>query len=882
MKKSLLFYATIFISFTGFSQSLKLNAHNGVSDFYNTAGENQKISFTVNGAQAVFGLNKNSQLLLKKTESDKLSFVHYRFIQLYKNIPVEKSMFVVHTKNGLVQSTTGTVITEFDNSIENSMKTSVGAERAISSAILNVAAKLYAWQDEGMQQRIKMQANDNNATYYPKAQLVFYNSQPALLPRELKLCYKVNIYALKPLSNADYFVDAKTGRVIGKEDRLYFSDAVGTANTAWSGAKSIHSDKVSTNNYRLRDYSRGGGVITLHGESGQRGNDYSSTTKDWTLSGFNQAALDAHYGVEKTYSYYLENFGRNSYDNAGTALYSYVNDPTYIDNAFWDGSAMNFCKRSTNEPGGVTAIDITGHELTHGVTQETCGLLYSYESGAMNESLSDIMGKSVQFWAKPDDVNWLLSNDMNWIIRNMSNPNAEGQPDTYLGINWYTGSGDNGGVHYNSGVGNFMFYLLVAGGNGTNDNGDAYKVVPVGLSEADQIIYRCQTVYLTSTSQYADWRIAAISSATDLYGASSQEVLEVKNAFHAVGIGSDSSGCDAPGGLLAKNITKTAAKLKWDAISGAAGYNLKWKLASASTYTNISNLTTASYQLNGLKTGFSYDFRVQTKCSSGATSAYSAPYTFSTHTTNGGSYCNSYSTSTAYEYINRVAAGSIDKTSGNNGGYRDYTNLTADFTANTSNTIKLTPGFTGSVFSEQWTVYIDYNEDGDFVDAGENLGSVTSTSTSAVSLSFTVPSTAVNGKTRMRVQMTFGTASTNPCAVLTFGEVEDYSVKISGGTLDIAAIDAAQDNATAISLIPNPVKFYSATVGLSLIKQGNVTIKITDLSGRILIKQDVKNLPVGKTSIKLNNLINLNNGVFLVIAEQNGLIIGRSQLAVDR
>jgi hypothetical protein len=621
----------------------------------------------------------------------------------------------------------------------------------------------------------------------------------------------------------------------------------------------------------------------LHGESGKYGNEYTSTTRNWSLSGFDQAALDAHYGVEKTYTFYMDNFGRNSYDNAGTALYSYVNEPTYIDNAFWDGTAMNFCKRSTNEPGGVTAIDVTGHELTHGVTQETCGLLYSNEPGAMNESLSDIMGKSVQFYSKPDDINWLMSNDMNWIIRSMSNPNDEGQPDTYLGTYWYTGTNQSILVHTNSGVGNFMFYLLVQGGSGTNDNGDAYNVVSIGLSKADQIMYRCQTVYLTSTSEYADWRTAAINSAKDLYGAGSQEELEVRNAFHAVGIGSDSSGCDEPSNLIANNITKTAAKLKWDAVSGASGYNLQWKLSSGSTYTNVPNLTTNNYQLSGLKIGFSYDYRVQTKCTSGGTSVYSDPYTFCTHTANGGSYCNSYSESTVYEYIQRVKVGGIDNTSGNNGGYRDYTNLTLNVIANTTHTLKLTPGFTSSVYTEYWTAFIDYNRDGDFTDAGEKIGSVTSNSATAVSLPFTVPADALNGKTRMRIQMSFSAASTNPCAVLSFGEVEDYSVKVSGGAFNIASVSAVEESkATAISLMPNPVKSYSTTASLNLVKQGNVTIKIADVSGRILVKQDIKNLPAGKHSVTLNNLTNLYNGVFIVIAEQDGVIIGRAQLAVDR
>ena len=98
-------------------------------------------------------------------------------------------------------------------------------------------------------------------------------------------------------------------------------------------------------------------------------------------------------------------------------------------------------------------------------------LVYKMNRGAMNESMSDIMGKSVQFCTKPTDIDWRLSNDMNWFIRDMSNPNAYQQPDTYNGTYWATGTGDNGGVHTNSGVGNFMFYLLVTGGSGTNDIG---------------------------------------------------------------------------------------------------------------------------------------------------------------------------------------------------------------------------------------------------------------------------------------------------------------------------------------------------------------------------------------------------------------------------
>jgi Zn-dependent metalloprotease len=704
---------------------------------------------------------------------------------------------------------------------------------------------------------------------------VYYNPGLTLKARELRLCYKVDVYALQPLSRAEYFVDAKTGKVIGKKDKIFFSDVTGTANTAYSGSQTIHSDQTSANAYRLRDYTKGNGVITVHGESGKRGQDYTSTSNNWNLTGFDQAAMDAHYGVGETYSFYMAKFGRNSYDDQGTALYSYVNDPTYIDNAFWDGSAMNFNKRSNGNPGGVTGIDVTGHELTHGVTQETCGLNYAYEPGAMNESLSDIMGKAVQFYAKPNDINWLLSNDMDWIIRDMSNPNAEGQPDTYKGLYWYTGSGDNGGVHYNSGVGNFMFYLLVNGGTGTNDNGNSYTVSGIGLDDAEQIIYRTQTVYLTPTSQYVDWRAACISAATDLFGTTSTQTNNVKNAWYAVGIGSDSSGCDVPSGLTATNIKKKSATLEWTASGVSIGYNLQWKLSTAKNWTTVSNIATTSYTLNNLVPGFSYEFRVQTQCSSNTNSSYSDPATFTTLSA-GNVYCTSYGSNQDFEFIQSVGLRDRTFVSGDNGGYGNFVSAGGTLRVNRQDELILTPGFTGSAYDEYWTAYIDYNHDGDFSDDGEMIGSVHGST--QVNLPFTVPAGATPGVTRLRIQMTFSAYATDPCAVMSYGETEDYSVRIFADNNAIAA----NNNPASLTVSPNPVKGYSATASLVLSKEGSATIRISDLSGRTFTTQQLRNGRLGKNTISLSGLSNLTNGVYLVVAEQNGVVIGRAQLVIDK
>jgi len=399
--------------------------------------------------------------------------------------------------------------------------------------VQHVGAKRYMWQDAFMEHRLKNEVSDNRASYTPVATLVWYNTGTQMSSQKLRLAYKIDIYAKEPLSRADYFIDAQTGQVLGKKDELQHSDAAGTSNTQYSGIQTIHSDLKGTK-YSLWDLSRGDGVITLHGDKFTN-LDYTSATANWNLTGQNQHAMDVHWGVEETYDFYKTKFNRNSLDDNGIALISYVNDGEY-DNAHWDGASMNFGILSANNK-GVTGIDVTGHELTHGVTQYTSGLNYSNESGAMNESMSDIMGKSVQFFSKPTDINWKLSNDMKWIIRDMSNPKAVYQPDTYNGENWYFGTDDNGGVHTNSGIGNFMFYLLVQGGSGTNDFGDSYNVTGIGLDKADQIIYRTETVYLTPTSQYKDWRDACILAATDLYGAGSVPVTQVKNAWYAVGVG---------------------------------------------------------------------------------------------------------------------------------------------------------------------------------------------------------------------------------------------------------------------------------------------------------------------------------------------------------
>ncbi|MEO7080881.1 MAG: M4 family metallopeptidase, partial [Flavobacteriales bacterium] len=299
-------------------------------------------------------------------------------------------------------------------------------------------------------------------------------------------------------------------------------------------------DSVSPTSYRLIDATRGGGVETYNlnqGNNNASAVDFTDSDNYWNNAGpeLDDAATDAHWGMGMAYDYYQQMHGRNSYDDAGSAIVSYVHVDTAWFNASFNGLWAEFGDGNGNP---LTSIDVASHELTHGVTGTSAGLVYQGQSGALNESFSDIFGTAVEFFAWPSQADWLIG-QANFILRNMANPNAYGQPDTYQGTGWYNGPDDNGGVHTNSGVQNFWFYLLSEGGSGMNDIGNAFTVDSLGMEAAAAIAYRNLNYYLTSTSNYADARMGSLAAAEDLYGSCGYEVEQVMKAWYAVGVGPD-------------------------------------------------------------------------------------------------------------------------------------------------------------------------------------------------------------------------------------------------------------------------------------------------------------------------------------------------------
>ncbi|MDD4016996.1 MAG: M4 family metallopeptidase [Kiritimatiellae bacterium] len=277
-------------------------------------------------------------------------------------------------------------------------------------------------------------------------------------------------------------------------------------------------------------------------------------TADWGDSDPDE--ISAANNVNLIQQYYQQVHGRSSYDGNGTVADAYVHQLEYgfpMANAYWDGTAMHIGDGDGSTADSLAVLDVFAHEYTHAVTEHTCDLVYANESGALNESFSDIFGVCVEFYGQPDDrasypatnagqADWLMGEDC-WLaspaLRDMRNPanaatvGAGGrQPTRYKGSFWYSGTGDNGGVHQNAGVQNFFFYLLCEGGSGTNDASPyAYDVKGIGITNAERVAYQALSVHCTANTTFSTIRTAWVSAALDL---DVKWVRSVRQAWNAV------------------------------------------------------------------------------------------------------------------------------------------------------------------------------------------------------------------------------------------------------------------------------------------------------------------------------------------------------------
>lgn len=336
-------------------------------------------------------------------------------------------------------------------------------------------------------------------------------------------------------------------------------------------------------------------------------------------------------------------------------------------------------------------------------------------------------------------------------------------------------------------------------------------------------------------------------------------VSAINNVFYAIGNVTVSAmvNCDgtAPAGLAVSGITQTVAKIDWDAVANAT-YALRYKKASETTWTTVNNINTNTYTLTQLTEDTDYTVEIAAVCS-GTTGNY-ATKNFKTL---GLVYCTSTSSDSSDEHIAKVvvtpAGGNNVMTS--NSGATNYTNYAADATrlvqlvkGSTGNTIAVTKAWSGTTYPEAISVWIDFDRSGTY-ETSERVLVVAPNTTATVSGTFAVPATAYSGdKTLgMRVALKYNAASTGPCESFTYGEVEDYAVKISE---NLAVTDIAKNN---ISVYPNPA---TDVINISNVSS-KTKFEIYSVGGQ-LVNQ-------GTTDGKVN-VSKLTKGVYILSLESNG------------
>ncbi len=366
----------------------------------------------------------------------------------------------------------------------------------------------------------------------------------------------------------DFFVDAHTGEIAFSFDSLETGKpasgggstavvpATATGRTMWLGDVTLNVNHPTSTTWTMQDTGRGVGTATSGlgnytldmNKRSSGGTIVSRSTASFGDGSRNNtdtatAAADAHYGMQKTWDYFKLVLGRNGIDGNGSKTYSRVHYGRNYENAFWSDSC--FCMTygdgaSTFYP--LVSIDVAGHEMTHGVTSRTAGLTYSGESGGLNESTSDIFGTAVEFYTgsandTPDfwigeriwRSNWSTGSYLQTkALRYMDDPAKDGRSPAC----WSSSLGSLD-VHYSSGPANHMFYLLANGGSSKcNSN----NVGGIGLDKAAKIWFRALDVYMTSSTNFAQARTAALNAASDLYGASSAERAAVAAAFSGINV----------------------------------------------------------------------------------------------------------------------------------------------------------------------------------------------------------------------------------------------------------------------------------------------------------------------------------------------------------
>jgi len=483
---------------------------------------------------SALGLGPEDELILNQTHKSKTGFTRLKYQQYYKGLKIYGGVYFLHETNENIVKSSGSLFPQINLKVKPTLKVQVAIEAAHEFAL----SEYHIHYKEIENIRIEDLGLTIIDAKFPQFSGDYRLTHQLMLEAEAETT---------PIRER-IFVDAKTGKIVNHFTEIC-SSSPGKTKTRYYGERSITTDSVGPNEYRLIDTTRGDGVYTLDGMDRNTAADfnYNSFTDDdnyWDNANedFDEVAGDLHFCTSSYYDYMMEKFNWDGLDGEGGALVAiaHVNSKYYA-NAFWNGSVTSYGNGNCNRYGPLTTLDVVAHEFTHGHIDFGSDLVYQDESGALNESIADIFGKTVEYAYDAGNFTWEIGkrfvlDQTEAGIRSMEDPHLKNDPSFYHGEDWEFGSSDRGGVHTNSGVFNHWYYLLVQGGVGTNEAMYDFNVPALGWEKAIDIVYEVQRGYLTMSSDYSVALVSTIEYTKELYGEGSTEYLAVIEAWKAVGL----------------------------------------------------------------------------------------------------------------------------------------------------------------------------------------------------------------------------------------------------------------------------------------------------------------------------------------------------------
>ncbi len=500
------------------------------TQFLSIEGNEVKRADFVEHYYTKLGLSSATDLVERKSIKGINGWTRTRMQQRHQGLRVVGASYILHEKDGLVKKGSGDILPFI----------SIATIPSINKAEAESAAVQYT-------NTIILSKTEGRARVLPEwdieqAELVVMDKAYPEFSGDYLLAYHVIVSNLggRDQYRESIYVDASSSNVIEVISEMAHTSVEGLANTFYYGEQTIITEEVEEGLFILQDLTRGDGIITLNSSL----EDFEDDDNYWDNYGSKEeVSTDAHYCAISFYDYMLDNFSWEGLDGEGFELKSrvYGSENNRV-NATWNGSYSTFFSGDCDDYTPLTTMDVVGHEFAHGFTDFTSDLIYRNESGALNESISDILGKGLEFTYDPENSNWLigarflLPGNEDGHFRDMENPNNKNHPKLYAGEYWEFGTRDNGGVHINSGVLNHWFYLLSEGKADVNELGVAYDVAKIGFEKATAIVFTMNTGYLTESSTYTKAVLASVEAVKDLYGENSAEMASVLEAWKAVGL----------------------------------------------------------------------------------------------------------------------------------------------------------------------------------------------------------------------------------------------------------------------------------------------------------------------------------------------------------